>query len=295
MQKKGNYLILVLVLFLTFNVKNTYASEVNLTSSKNNANVGENIKVKVSFTAAGWNLVVKDNNNTIDNIAGVNPDGNNELVTKEYTIDTSAIGTHTITVSGDITDENENKSAIKKTITIVVNKKEENNITKNNNHENNVNTNKEVKEETIKEKNKEEQNNSTETVENKENSKKKLTITKFEIVGYNVKFNVNKKKYLIDILENTTELYVIIEGDNIEVSQQGKINIKNKDLIEISISNQDVKNTYKIKLNRVSKEKKTEVETKDKSILFILILVFIIVMTSIIIIVNKIKKRRREI
>ena len=104
MQKKGNYLILVLVLFLTFNVKNTYASEVNLTSSKNNANVGENIKVKVSFTAAGWNLVVKDNNNTIDNIAGVNPDGNNELVTKEYTIDTSAIGTHTITVSGDITE-----------------------------------------------------------------------------------------------------------------------------------------------------------------------------------------------
>ena len=278
--------VLSLVLLILF-TKDVYAASASISANKTTATKGESITINVNCNAAAWNLHLNGSIN--DSIVGYNNNGKNENCSKSFSLNTQNTGTYTINLTGDITDQNETESEINNSVTITVVEPQPVN--------NQTNTTKETKKESkVEEKKKEEV--STETVEKEEKqvkSKEKLKITKFEIVGYNVKFDVNKKEYLIDILENTTDLYVIIEGDNIEVSQQGKINIKNKDLIEISISNQDVKNTYKIKLNRVSKEKIQKVETKDKSILFILILVFIIVMTSIITIVNKRKKRRREI
>ena len=282
-------LSLVLLLLLT---KDVYAATATITASKTTATKGESVTIYVNCNAAGWNLNISGSIN--DKLIGYDNNGDNTNCSKTYSLNTQSVGTYTINLTGDITDQNESETEINNSVTVTV--VEPQPVSNNSSNNTNVNNNKNSSNENKKVEEKEEE--STDNVEKEEKqvkSKEKLKITKFEIVGYSVKFDVNKKEYLIDILENTTDLYVIIEGDNIEVSQQGKINIKNKDLIEISISNQDVKNTYKIKLNRVSKEKKTEVETKDKSILFILILVFIIVMTSIIIIVNKIKKRRREI
>ena len=285
-------LSLVLLLLLT---KNVYAANATITASKTTATKGESVTIYVNCNAAGWNLNISGSIN--DKLIGYDNNGDNINCSKSYSLNTQNTGTYTINLTGDITDQNESGTEINNSVTVTV--VEPQPVSNNNSNNTNVNNNKNSNNENKKVEAKKEEEKSTDNVEKEDKkliqTKEKLKITKFEIVGYNVKFDVNQKEYLIDILENTTDLYVIIEGDNIEVSQQGKINIKNKDLIEISISNQDVKNTYKIKLNRVSKEKKTEVEIKDKSILFILILVFIIVMTSIIIIINKIKKRRREI
>ena len=279
--------VLSLVLLILF-TKDVYAASASISANKTTATKGENVTINVNCNGAAWNLHLNGSIN--DSIVGYNNNGKNENCSKSFSLNTQSTGTYTINLTGDITDQDETEIEINNSVTITVVEPQPVN--------NQTNNTKETKNEKKSEEKKVEEKPTKNVEKDEKNqikSKENLKITKFEIVGYNVKFDVNKKEYLIDILENTTDLYVIIEGDNIEVSQQGKINIKNKDLIEISISNQDVKNTYKIKLNRISKEKIPKVEAKDKSILFILILVFIIVMTSIIIIVNKIKKRRREI
>ena len=291
MKKIIKVLSLVLIILFT---KDVYAASASISASKTTATKGENVTITVNCNGAAWNLHLNGSIN--DSVVGYNNNGKNENCSKSFSLNTQNIGTYTINLTGDITDQDETEADINNSVTVTV--VEPQPVSNNSSNNTNVNNNKNSNNENKKVEEKKEEEKSTDNVEKEEKSiqtKEKLKITKFEIVGYNVKFNVNKKKYLIDILENTTELYVIIEGDNIEVSQQGKINIKNKDSFEITISNQDVKNTYKIKLNRISKEK--EVKEKDKSILFILIPVFIIVMTSIIIIVNKNKnkKRRREI
>ena len=90
-------------------------SPVSVTASKTTASVNEEVTVTVSFNAAAWNLSVDgdlaqiNSNNPPFALAGysnANP-AVNEAVSQTYTVDTSTAGTKTITVTGDITDEDE--------------------------------------------------------------------------------------------------------------------------------------------------------------------------------------------
>ena len=99
-------------------------SPVSVTASSTTVAQNSTATVTVSFTAAGWNLnVAGDVTETGDalKIIGSNSEGDNELVTKTFTVDTSTKGTKTITVTGDITDENEVKTSnINQSVTITV-------------------------------------------------------------------------------------------------------------------------------------------------------------------------------
>lgn len=90
-------------------------SPVSVTASKTTASVNEAVTVTVSFNAAAWNLSVGGD---LAQISGNNPPfalagysnsnpAANEQVSQTYTVDTSTAGTKTVTVTGDITDENE--------------------------------------------------------------------------------------------------------------------------------------------------------------------------------------------
>ena len=78
---------------------------ISITANKTTASVGETVTVTVSFTAAAWDLSVSGA--ASDEIVGYNANGENQLVTEQYTIDTSTAGVKTITITGNITDENE--------------------------------------------------------------------------------------------------------------------------------------------------------------------------------------------
>ena len=114
--------------------------------------------------------------------------------------------------------------------------------------------------------------------------KEDLNITKFEIKDYPINFKKDIKEYQIDVDENTKELILDIEGDNIKVNPTGKIDITDKDKINIVVSNENITSEYVIKINRISKT--NEIVRK------LLIIILTVIVT--LIILHKVKKEKSQ-
>lgn len=99
----------------------THAASASITAAKKTAYVGDKVKVTVTVKAAAWNLKVSGS--ASGDIIGFNMDGKNQTTTKTYTVKCSKVGTYTVKISGDITDENDANSIINKSVTITVKEK----------------------------------------------------------------------------------------------------------------------------------------------------------------------------
>lgn len=95
---------------------------VTITASKTTAQKNEEVKVTVTATdVAAWNLHLSGAIVSDDFVgANLDGDGENTTVSREFTLDTSTAGEKTITLTGDVTDEDNHKTMINKTITITV-------------------------------------------------------------------------------------------------------------------------------------------------------------------------------
>lgn len=105
-------------------LSNVKAASTAIKPSKNSANVGDKVTVNVTVNATTWNLKVTGPGIS-ENIKGYNLEGlKNMTTTKTITLDTSSVGTKTITLTGDITDETgQITDGINKSVSVVVNEK----------------------------------------------------------------------------------------------------------------------------------------------------------------------------
>ena len=86
-----------------------------------------------------------------------------------------------------------------------------------------------------------------------------ISINNIKIVGYNLEFDKNKNEYTINVDKDTNELYVIVEGDNLDVEGNGLIDIKDKDSFDIKVKQGGSELTYKIKLNKTEGKKSNNI------------------------------------
>lgn len=113
-------LFIVLILLSTTTV-NAASASISATSSE--VNVGETVNINVSFTAAAWNITVSGSKISGESFASQTSDLSEATTSKSFSFDTSSAGTYTVTMSGDITDENGNTSKIDKSVTVKVSEK----------------------------------------------------------------------------------------------------------------------------------------------------------------------------
>ena len=256
---KLKYIILFIMTLFVFTSTKVYAASANISASTTNAYVGDNVTINVNVFAGAWNLNVTGSVSA--SIVGYDEDAN-VTTNKSYTLDTSRPGTYTITLSGDITDyDSEITTYPNQVVTVTVserpvvpdNKPEPSQpATNNTNTNNNSNYN-----------NKNNINNNTQNEEVAEQpqeevvEEKKLNITKFEIVGYEILFSPDKYSYSIDVLDGVSDLYIIVEGEDIETTGTGRVSISGLNEITISVKYNEVVYNYKIKLNKVNPRKIT--------------------------------------
>ena len=131
MKKKLLFIIMTIFSFILC-TKGVYAASASISASKTSVTVGTKVTITVKVTAAAWNLNVSGE--ASDLIVGFNSDAENQTTTKTYSIKPTKVGTYTVSLKGDITDENsEVATAVNKSITITVKEKTTTNTTQNNN------------------------------------------------------------------------------------------------------------------------------------------------------------------
>ncbi len=93
--------------------------------------------------------------------------------------------------------------------------------------------------------------------------KKEMKITKLQIVGYPIDFNVEKKDYEINVYEDVNELYIITSSENATVTGNKLVKIKDKDNINVSFKDSNQEIIFKIKINRIKKDVSSENDKKE--------------------------------
>ena len=119
-----------------------------------------------------------------------------------------------------------------------------------------------TKQETKQEETKKEEVKEEPKKEEKIVAKEKLKIDKFYVVGYDIAFDSEKLDYTIDIKDDVKDIYIVVEGTNLEVEGDKEINIEGKNRVVVRIKSGNTTEEYTIKLNRVSEtiETKTDMD-----------------------------------
>jgi mannose-6-phosphate isomerase-like protein (cupin superfamily) len=253
----------ILIIMVALSIYNVKASSASITASKTTAYVGDKVTITVKINAGTWNLKLSGSLN--DTIVGYDMDGNKET-TKNYTLDTTSTGIYTISLTGDITDYvTEETKNINEYIKVEVKKKEA---------QTQMQTQTTTQASTTKE-----------TEETKKEEVKESKITNFKIVGYDIDFSEEVTNYTVSIDQNVSELYILVEGENISVINDKLVDIKDKDSISVEVKGIDKEDIYTININRIKNEVKTEIKYEenktDKKLivmncLLLVILVFLI-------------------
>ena len=97
--------------------------------------------------------------------------------------------------------------------------------------------------------------------------KKEMEITNFEIVGYDIDFDVNKGEYSIDIDKSIDSVYILVEGKNFTATGDKKVKIDNLTQTIVTLKDDVKEVSYTIKFNKKEPiiETKTEKETIIKT------------------------------
>ena len=255
---------MITIITFIFMTTNVFAATCSVSANKTNAYVGDNVTVTVSIFAGTWNVKVSGVTNP-ESIVGFDMD-KNATTTKTYTVDTSSVGTKTIKVNGDITDyDTEATTYPNKTITINVTARPAEPVKPQEPTTKVVTTTKPrttkapvqntgtivvpVQEETPTTTVPFEEEQKEEVLGAEENND--IDITTFKIVGYNLDFDKYNLDYTIDVYKDVTELYIIVEGDEITADNIGIVDIKDKDSIKVTVKKNNNELTYTININRI--------------------------------------------
>lgn len=285
MKKYISKIILSIILFGIIIISpNVYAASASITASSATVYVGDPASFTVTVNGAAWNVYVAGAAN--GSVVGYNPDGANQTTNQSFAINTSQAGTYTATISGSVTEQDQDESTPvggSATITVIERPAVQpvtptptptptpptNNNTNNggattngNTNSNNANTN--------DNNNSVNANTETKTQETKttEPAKKPIEVTKFEIVGYDLEFDSNTKSYTLNIGKEVSKLYLIVEGKDITADGTGIIDIANKDKVKFRLKNSDQEVEYTINLNKQSLGNSVKVTAKDKGNIF---------------------------
>lgn len=96
------------------------AAEANIEATKNRVEVGEDVTINVSFTAAAWNLTVSGDKISGDSYASQTSDLSEQTTNKSFELDTSNVGEYTVKISGDITDKNGKTTKVDESVSVKV-------------------------------------------------------------------------------------------------------------------------------------------------------------------------------
>ena len=123
---------------------------------------------------------------------------------------------------------------------------------------------------------------------------KKPLIRNLKIVGFDFGFNSNQTSYKIEIPKNLNEIYVISEKDDGVSFNDGIIDIKDKDKVELtavdSVNHETI--TYTISFDRKDYEELKKEKNENLFIYVLILVIFIVILIIINFILKKIKRKR---
>lgn len=119
MRKTIKIILFIFMIMFCINIGQVYAASATVSASKTSATVGDSVTITVNINAASWNVAVKGSGIS-DSIVGYNEDAVNQSKSKQYTLSTAKAGTYTVTISGDVTDQNDSKVSVNKSVTVTV-------------------------------------------------------------------------------------------------------------------------------------------------------------------------------
>lgn len=279
----------IIVLGIAIISPNVHAASATITASAATVYVGDSASFTVTVNGAAWDVYVTGA--VSGSIVGYNADGINQTTPQSFALNTSTPGVYTASISGSVTEQDSDESTPvggSATITVIERPapppvtpapvtptvptvpttpttptnpnpggttNENTNI---NNADSNANNNTTVT-------NPEEKNPTVEKEQPKE--PKPLDITKFEILGYDIKFKNDVTNYELKIDKNLKKLYLVIEGNEISVEGNGIVDITNKDKIVVKIKNSEQEVDYTINLKKQALG--AVVQTEDRGNIFI--------------------------
>ncbi len=304
MKKALGYFIFSFLVFVLGNVTVFAAGSINPSTTSISIEKGKTATFTINASNAAGNVLIQSGDS---NIASVN--------TSSYFFDTSLgsssvsvtvtannVGNTTISIILDDvgTFDNEELTGTK-IVNITVTEPPKPNPepvqpsqpVQNNNY-NNASTSK-ASSETKKEETKKEE---TTTIENKEEpkeetkvEKQKLKIDKFYVVGYDIRFDPEKLDYTIDIDKDLKAIYIVVSGENLEITGDKEIDIVGKNRVVVRLKSGNTTEEYTIKLNRIGIEEEKKKDC-DLNPIFIGTTVFFALTTIGLVTYTIIKKKR---
>ena len=122
--KKKLFFKSIFIFLIIFNIKNVNAASASLYTSKSSVSVGESFTASVTINnTAAWHIIVNSNgpvSNCTINESDVSSTAGNITKTFSTTCTANQTGTIILTLSGDITSEDEKNSSISGRATVVV-------------------------------------------------------------------------------------------------------------------------------------------------------------------------------
>ena len=140
MKIKKILIILLITLSIILTGTSVNAAEAKISATENSVEVGENVTINVSFTAAAWNLTVSGDKISGDSYASQTSDLSEQATNKSFTLDTSKAGEYTVKLSGDITDKDGKTTKINESVIVKVSEPEKDPDPKENNTNSGNNT-----------------------------------------------------------------------------------------------------------------------------------------------------------
>lgn len=232
---------------------------VSLSATSLNVTVGKTTTFKINAPCAAGKFVITSSNTSV---ASVTPDSeflDDSSLT--VTVKGKAVGTATINVSlEDVADYASN--VIQGTKRVTINVKAPVTTTKATTRA----TTRAATNPTTKGTTKPTTKATTKPTEPTTKLIKPIKINTFDIVGYDVQFDMNTFEYTIDVGSNVKELYIITTGENFKVDGDKEVNIEGKDSINVTFTNEDNQLDYKININRVGSAIPTETKEEVKEV-----------------------------
>ena len=123
MKKTKKIVLLSVLIFAIFSVYAVcYAASATISASSTSVNIGDSVTISVNVTAATWNLHA--GGAVSGDYVDATEDTNNTSFTKTLSFTPSSAGTHTVSLTGDITDENGSTINVNDSVTITASEPE---------------------------------------------------------------------------------------------------------------------------------------------------------------------------
>ena len=132
---KKTILLSIIILCIIAAFSKVNAASANISSNKTSMNIGDTAKISINYTAAAWNIQVSGAVSYSDADASSNAKNTSKSTSLKFK--PKKAGTYTVSLSGDVTDENGKTTDLSKRLTIKV-KEKTNSISSNDSNSNNT-------------------------------------------------------------------------------------------------------------------------------------------------------------